>query len=90
MTMRARRCNAVECGILRGYQAREVVSVMTIQCTIVPVTQYQHNCSIIKCEASGKAAIVDPGGDIDRILGAVEQMGATVDKLILRHALRDH
>ncbi|MFK7976913.1 MAG: MBL fold metallo-hydrolase [Halioglobus sp.] len=63
---------------------------MTIQCTIVPVTQYQQNCSIIKCEASGKAAIVDPGGDIDRILGAVEQMGATVEKIILTHAHMDH
>lgn len=63
---------------------------MTIQCTIVPVTQYQQNCSIIKCEASGKAAIVDPGGDIDRILGAVEQMSATVEKIILTHAHMDH
>lgn len=63
---------------------------MTIQCTIVPVTQYQQNCSIIKCEKSGKAAIVDPGGDIDRILGAVEQMGATVEKIILTHAHMDH
>jgi hydroxyacylglutathione hydrolase len=63
---------------------------MSIQCTIVPVTQYQQNCSIIKCEESGKAAIVDPGGDIERILGAVEQMNATVEKIILTHAHMDH
>lgn len=63
---------------------------MTIQCTIVPVTPYQQNCSVIKCETSGKAAIVDPGGDIERILGAVEQMGATVEKIILTHAHMDH
>jgi glyoxylase-like metal-dependent hydrolase (beta-lactamase superfamily II) len=63
---------------------------MPVQCTIVPVTPYQQNCSIIKCEATGKAAIVDPGGDIDRILGAVEQMGATVEKIILTHAHMDH
>ncbi|MFT4519375.1 MAG: hydroxyacylglutathione hydrolase [Halioglobus sp.] len=63
---------------------------MSIQCTIVPVTPYQQNCSIIKCEATAKAAIVDPGGDIDRILGAVEKMGATVEKIILTHAHMDH
>ena len=41
---------------------------MSIKCTIVPVTPYQQNCSIIRCETTGKAAIVDPGGDVDRIL----------------------
>jgi glyoxylase-like metal-dependent hydrolase (beta-lactamase superfamily II) len=63
---------------------------MTIQCTIVPVTPYQQNCSVIKCEVTGRAAIVDPGGDVERILGAVETMGATVEKVILTHAHLDH
>jgi glyoxylase-like metal-dependent hydrolase (beta-lactamase superfamily II) len=63
---------------------------MTIQCTIVPVTPYQQNCSIIKCESTGKAAIVDPGGDVERILAAVEQMQASVEKIILTHANLDH
>lgn len=63
---------------------------MSIQCTIVPVTPYQQNCSVIKCEATGRAAIVDPGGDVDRILAAVEQMNATVEKVILTHAHMDH
>ena len=63
---------------------------MSIQCTIVPVTPYQQNCSIIKCESSGKAAIVDPGGDVERILEAVAKMGATVEKIILTHAHMDH
>ena len=63
---------------------------MSIQCTIVPVTPYQQNCSIIKCEVTGKAAIVDPGGDVERILAAVEQMDASVEKIILTHAHLDH
>jgi hydroxyacylglutathione hydrolase len=63
---------------------------MTIQCTIVPVTPYQQNCSIIKCESTGRAAIVDPGGDVERILSAVEQMNARVEKVILTHAHLDH
>ena len=63
---------------------------MTIQCSIVPVTAYQQNCSIIKCETTGRAAIVDPGGDAQRVLAAVRQMGATVEKIILTHAHLDH
>ena len=63
---------------------------MPIQCSIVPVTPYQQNCSVIKCLATGKAAIVDPGGDVDKILAAVEQMEATVEKVILTHGHMDH
>lgn len=63
---------------------------MSIQCTIVPVTPYQQNCSIIKCASSGKAAIVDPGGDVERILETVDKMQASVEKIILTHAHLDH
>jgi hydroxyacylglutathione hydrolase len=63
---------------------------MSITCTIVPVTAYQQNCSIIKCESTGKAAIVDPGGDVERIMAAVEKMEATVEKVILTHGHMDH
>jgi glyoxylase-like metal-dependent hydrolase (beta-lactamase superfamily II) len=63
---------------------------MTIQCMIVPVTPYQQNCSIIKCESTGRAAIVDPGGDTNNILAAIEKMGARVEKIILTHGHMDH
>lgn len=63
---------------------------MSIQCTIVPVTPYQQNCSVIKCEATGRGAIVDPGGDIERILETVEKMGVQVEKILLTHAHMDH
>ena len=63
---------------------------MPIKVAIVPVTPYQQNCSIIKCEASGRAAIVDPGGDVDNILNAVRQMDAEVEKILLTHGHMDH
>ena len=63
---------------------------MTIQVMIVPVTPYQQNCSVIKCMSTGKAAVVDPGGDVDRILEAVEKLEATVEKVILTHGHMDH
>ena len=59
--------------------------------TIVPVTPFQQNCSVLVCEETNRAAIVDPGGDIDgKILKAVEQTGATVEKILLTHAHIDH
>jgi glyoxylase-like metal-dependent hydrolase (beta-lactamase superfamily II) len=63
---------------------------MTLQCQIVPVTPYQQNCSIIKCTRTGKAAIVDPGGEAERVLGVVKSMEASVEKVILTHAHVDH
>jgi glyoxylase-like metal-dependent hydrolase (beta-lactamase superfamily II) len=63
---------------------------MSIQCTIVPVTPYQQNCSVIKCLDSGLAAVVDPGGEVERILAAVEKMEARVEKVILTHGHLDH
>ncbi|MEJ2384255.1 MAG: MBL fold metallo-hydrolase [Xanthomonadales bacterium] len=63
---------------------------MTIQYTVVPVTPFQQNCSIMKCADTGKAAIVDPGGEAERILGAAEAMGAQVEKILLTHAHVDH
>ncbi|MBN7795634.1 MBL fold metallo-hydrolase [Parahaliea mediterranea] len=58
--------------------------------SIVPVTAYQQNCSILKCETTGKAAIVDPGGDVERILEAVKSMDASVEKILLTHGHMDH
>ena len=63
---------------------------MSLQCTIVPVTPYQQNCSIIRCAQSGRAAIVDPGGEADRILEAARRLDAAVEKVILTHAHVDH
>jgi hydroxyacylglutathione hydrolase len=57
---------------------------------IVPVTPFQQNCSVIVDEASGKAAVVDPGGDLDRIMAALEKTGATLEKILLTHGHLDH
>ena len=61
-----------------------------IQATIVPVTPFQQNCSILWCERTKKAAVVDPGGDLDRILAAVAELGVTVEKILITHGHIDH
>lgn len=63
---------------------------MSIRVAIVPVTPYQQNCSILKCEATGEAAVVDPGGDVERILEAAREMGANIRKVLLTHGHMDH
>lgn len=57
---------------------------------IVPVTPYQQNCSLVWCEATGRAALIDPGGDIDRLLAAIARQGVTLDRLLLTHGHLDH
>lgn len=57
---------------------------------IIPVTPFQQNCSLIWCEDTLKAAVVDPGGDLDRIRAAIAEEGVTVEKILLTHAHIDH
>jgi len=63
---------------------------MSIQVTIVPVTAYQQNCSIIKCLASGRGAVVDPGGDVEQIMEAARKMDVVIEKILLTHGHMDH
>ena len=56
---------------------------------IVPVTPFQQNCSILVAP-SGKAVVVDPGGETDRLLQIVDDMGGKVEKIWLTHGHLDH
>jgi glyoxylase-like metal-dependent hydrolase (beta-lactamase superfamily II) len=57
---------------------------------IIPVTDFQQNCSLIWCEKTLQAALIDPGGDIDFILEQVEKAGVTLVKILLTHGHLDH
>ncbi len=57
---------------------------------IVPVTPFEQNCSVLWCDVTRKAAVVDPGGDVDRIVAAVQELGLTVEKILLTHGHIDH
>lgn len=61
-----------------------------MKCAIVPVTAYQQNCSILLCEETGKAAVVDPGGDLERIESGLKQLGGQLEKVLLTHGHMDH
>lgn len=61
-----------------------------IQANIVPVTPFEQNCSILWCDRTKKAAVVDPGGDLDRILAEAQRLGVTIEKILITHGHIDH
>jgi len=61
-----------------------------MQVSVIPVTAFQQNCSIIHCEETGKGAIVDPGGDLELVLAAVAEEGIQIEQILLTHAHIDH
>lgn len=63
---------------------------MALQCRILPVTAFEQNCSLIWCDRTREAALVDAGGDIERLLAAVQAEGVTLTKLLVTHAHIDH
>jgi glyoxylase-like metal-dependent hydrolase (beta-lactamase superfamily II) len=56
----------------------------------VPVTPFAQNCSIVWCDATGDAAVVDPGGDLPRLREAIARAGVTPRAVWLTHAHIDH
>lgn len=56
----------------------------------IPVTPYEQNCTLLWCEKTRQAAVVDPGGDLDRVLRAVEREGLVLCKILITHGHIDH
>jgi glyoxylase-like metal-dependent hydrolase (beta-lactamase superfamily II) len=61
-----------------------------LKAVIIPVTPFVQNCSLVWCPVTRAGAVIDPGGDIDRIMAEVEHHGVTLGQLLLTHAHIDH
>jgi glyoxylase-like metal-dependent hydrolase (beta-lactamase superfamily II) len=61
-----------------------------MRAAIIPVTPLQQNCSLIWCTRTMKGALVDPGGDLDKLKEAVAKAGVTLEKLLVTHGHLDH
>lgn len=63
---------------------------MSLSVTVIPVSALQENCSLLVCDATRKAAFVDPGGEPDRLVAALKNAGATLERILITHAHADH
>jgi len=55
--------------------------------TVGPV---QENCFVVRRDGSDRALIVDPGDEADRLLGAIDTLGVTLEAILLTHTHFDH
>ena len=63
---------------------------MALHYEIIPVTPFAQNCSLLWCAATRRAAVVDPGGDVPKILAAVASHGVVVERVLVTHGHIDH
>jgi glyoxylase-like metal-dependent hydrolase (beta-lactamase superfamily II) len=61
-----------------------------LRATVVPVTAFAQNCSVVWCDRTGSGAVIDPGGDLEQVLETVREQGVRLEKILLTHAHIDH
>jgi len=61
-----------------------------LQYSTIPVTAFSQNCSLLWCDQTRKAVVIDPGGDTDRILAEVQRQGVQLEQIWITHAHIDH
>lgn len=63
---------------------------MALKYQIVPVTPFEQNCTLLWCDETLRGAVVDPGGDVRRIVAAVEKAGFQPERILVTHGHIDH
>lgn len=61
-----------------------------LRVAVIPVTQFQQNCSLIWCTKTMQGALVDPGGELDKLKDAASRAGVTLEKILITHGHADH
>ena len=56
----------------------------------IPVTPFRQNCSIVWCDETRQAAVIDPGGDLALLLAEIDKRGLDLQQIWLTHAHIDH
>jgi glyoxylase-like metal-dependent hydrolase (beta-lactamase superfamily II) len=70
--------------------AAESKPVPPLRATLVPVTAFEQNCTLLWCTKTMRGAFVDPGGDLDKLEAARAQHGVTIEKILITHGHLDH
>jgi hydroxyacylglutathione hydrolase len=63
---------------------------MSLDVQMLTVGPVAENCFVLRREGSGRGLIVDPGDEPERILAAVDEMGAKIDAILITHCHFDH
>ena len=61
-----------------------------LKAAIVPVTPFQQNCTILWEEPSKRAVVIDPGGEVPRLLEAIAKLEVRIERILLTHGHIDH
>lgn len=56
----------------------------------IPVTAFAQNCSLVWCDQTMDAAVIDPGGDLDKLVSEAGTLGLKLKAIWLTHAHIDH
>ena len=64
--------------------------VLVLQVLTLAITPFQQNCRILFWQDSRHCWVVDPGGEVPRILATLRDRNLVVDRIILTHAHIDH
>ena len=63
---------------------------MPLRYETIPVTPFQQNCSLLWCDETREAALVDPGGYLPKLLQSVQKNNVKLTQILLTHAHIDH
>jgi hydroxyacylglutathione hydrolase len=61
-----------------------------LRCKVIPVTHVAQNCSVIWCAETMRGAVIDPGGDLDRVMAFIDEQAVKVERLLITHSHPDH
>jgi glyoxylase-like metal-dependent hydrolase (beta-lactamase superfamily II) len=88
--MGAVRHRAEHLSAKRAAELSEGLVMPMLKATIVPVTAFEQNCALLWDDDSRRGVVIDPGGDVPRLLARIEQLALTVEMILLTHGHLDH
>lgn len=61
-----------------------------IKSFVIPITPFQQNCTLLRCESTGQGVVIDVGGETGRIIEAIEAAEIELQEILLTHGHVDH
>ncbi len=61
-----------------------------MQYEIIPVSPLQQNCSLVWNQSNKIGALIDPGGDADRLMDKISKHDINIEKILVTHPHVDH